>query len=178
MFFQWILCIMFVATLITINFMSVCIICLWVLRHAGYTEVKLQLSHEHTISWCYDLLWNLSSLALCSVQSHWSQEYGIPRVLSLCFFESTCAMTCVFTLTAIIFGTFMVHIWMYFKKYFPTFKKYLPTFQTLKLFIVGDLQMSYLMLLQCAVIRKLFFTMLTFVWFFTCMNSLVLFENI
>ena len=59
-----------------------------------------------------------------------------------------------------------------------SFKKYFPTFQTLKLFIAGDFQMSYLMLLQCAVIRKLFFTMLTFVWFFTCMNSLVPFENI
>ena len=34
-----------------------------------------------------------------------------------------------------------------------SFKKYFPTFQTLKLFIAGDFQMSYLMLLQCAVIR-------------------------
>ena len=134
-------------------------------------------------TWIYDILvlWSFVEpefigIVLCPITLVTGIWYSSCTVLV--FLENTCAMTCVFTLTAIIFWTFMLDIYMYFKKYFPTFKKYLPTFQTLKLFIAGDFQMSYLMLLQCAVIRKLFFTMLTFVWFFTCMNSLVLFENI
>ena len=59
------------------NFISVCIIELCVLRHAGYIEVESQLSHEYMIPWCCDLLWNLSALALCLVQLLRSQEYGI-----------------------------------------------------------------------------------------------------
>ena len=80
------------------------------------------------------------------------------------FFQWILCIMFVATLITIKFYVCVHFLFVRLKAF--SFKKYFPTFQTLKLFIAGDFQMSYLMLLQCAVIRKLFFTMLTFVWFY------------
>ena len=92
------------------------------------------------------------------------------------FFQWILCIMFVATLITIKFYVCVHFLFVRLKAF--SFKKYFPTFQTLKLFIAGDFQMSYLMLLQCAVIRKLFFTMLTFAWFYLYEFSRVFWKHI